>query len=125
MEAFASRKAVITCRDSGGPAELVQPARHLPVELLEQDLHRPADRFRLLAEEASLVDIALELLHGMDADGRILVVGHEPDFSRTVHDLTGAEIDFKKGGIAAVRTDGPAAELRVLLRPREIELIAG
>jgi len=23
-EAFASRKAVITCRDSGGPAELVQ-----------------------------------------------------------------------------------------------------
>src|SRR5262249_37997006 len=24
VEAFASRKAVITCRDSGGPAELVQ-----------------------------------------------------------------------------------------------------
>jgi len=70
-------------------------------------------------------DDALELLYGAGADGRILVVGHEPDFSQTIHDLTGAEVDLKKGGIAAVRTDGTTADLRVLLRPREVELIAG
>ena len=64
---------------------------------------------------------ALELLH---ADERILVVGHEPDFSQVVHDLTGGSIDMKKGGVAAVRLDGAHGELIVLLRPRELERLA-
>jgi phosphohistidine phosphatase len=65
-------------------------------------------------------DDALELLH---ADERILVVGHEPDFSQVVHDLTGARIDMKKGGVAGVRMDGTRGELIVLLRPRELDRI--
>ncbi len=56
-----------------------------------------------------------------DGDGRVLVIGHEPDFSQVVHDLTGARIDMKKGGIAGVRLDGSRGELIVLLRPRELE----
>ncbi len=56
-----------------------------------------------------------------DGDGRVVVVGHEPDFSTVVHDLTGARIDMKKGGIAGVRLDGAHGELIVLLRPRELE----
>jgi phosphohistidine phosphatase len=67
-------------------------------------------------------DDVVELLHAHDGDDRILIVGHEPTFSQVVHDFTGAEIDFKKGGIAAFRTSG---ELLVLLRPRELEAIAG
>ena len=67
---------------------------------------------------------ALEILAGADADARVLVVGHEPDFSQVVHDLTGARIDLKKGGVAAVRLDGSRGELLVLLRPRELESIA-
>src|SRR4051794_34534434 len=55
-----------------------------------------------LREGFSAAD-ALELLH---ADERVLVVGHEPDFSQVVHDLTGARIDLKKGGVAGVRLDG-------------------
>src|SRR4051812_18237814 len=43
----------------------------------------------------------LLLRHGDDA--KVLIVGHEPDFSQIVYDLTGARVDFKKGGIAAVR----------------------
>ena len=54
-------------------------------------------------------------------DERVLVVGHEPDFSQVVHDLTGAQIDMKKGGIAASGIDGARGELIVLLRPREID----
>ena len=50
-------------------------------------------------------------------------VGHEPDFSQVVHDLTGAQIDLKKGGIAGIRIDGARGELIVLLRPREIDRI--
>jgi phosphohistidine phosphatase len=68
--------------------------------------------------EGFSADDALELLH---ADERILVVGHEPDFSQVVHDLTGARIDMKKGGVAGVRMDGTRGELIVLLRPRELD----
>ena len=71
--------------------------------------------------EGFTADDALELLH---AHERILVVGHEPDFSQVVHDLTGAQIDLKKGGIAGIRIDGARGELIVLLRAREIERIA-
>jgi phosphohistidine phosphatase len=53
----------------------------------------------------------------------VLVVGHEPDFSQVVHDLTGARTDVKKGGIVGLRTEGAHGELIVLLRPREIERI--
>jgi phosphohistidine phosphatase len=56
---------------------------------------------------------------------RLLLVGHEPDFSQIVAELTGARIDLKKGGVAAVRLEGVGSELAVLLRPRELSLIAG
>jgi phosphohistidine phosphatase len=71
------------------------------------------------------VDDALELLAAGATNQRVLVVGHEPDFSQVVHDLTGARIDLKKGGIAAVRLDGTRGELIVLLRPRELARICG
>jgi phosphohistidine phosphatase len=66
---------------------------------------------------------ALDLMRAAGADQRVLVVGHEPDFSQVVHDLTGGSVDFKKGGIAAVRLDGSRGELIVLLRPRETDRI--
>jgi len=69
------------------------------------------------------VEGALELLAAAGPDQRVLVVGHEPDFSQVVHDLTGGRVDLKKGGIAAVRLDGTRGELIVLLRPRELEAI--
>jgi phosphohistidine phosphatase len=50
----------------------------------------------------------------------VLLVGHEPDFSQAVHGLTGARIDLKKGGLAGVE----GGELRVLLRPSELDAIA-
>src|SRR5918911_4632478 len=66
---------------------------------------------------------ALELMAAAGPDQRVLVVGHEPDFSQVVYDLTGARVDFKKGGVAAVRLDGSRGELIVLLRPRETDRI--
>ncbi len=69
---------------------------------------------------------AVELVGACGADERLLVVGHEPDFSQVVHDLTGARVDFKKGGVAGVRMEGTVGgELIVLLRPRELAAIAG
>jgi len=70
------------------------------------------------------LDTVKELLTA-HADGeRILVVGHNPSFEQVVLDLTGARIDFKKGGVAAMRVSGPRGELIALLRPRELESLA-
>lgn len=73
-----------------------------------------------LADGFSRLD-ALTLLEAHDADAHILVVGHEPSFSQVVYDFTGGRVDFKKGGIAALRASRTSGELLVLLRPREIE----
>ena len=50
----------------------------------------------------------------------VLLVGHDPDFSMAVHDLTGAQVRMKKGGLAGIE-DG---ELIVMLRPAELKAIA-
>ncbi|HEY4450753.1 MAG TPA: histidine phosphatase family protein [Solirubrobacteraceae bacterium] len=87
------------------------------------------DQRERLAMHAPLADgfdgvQALEAIAGLDADGRLLLVGHEPDMSRVLAQLTGARADVKKGGVAAVRLQGAGGELLVLLRPRELALIA-
>ena len=69
-------------------------------------------------------DDALELLYRHGADARVLVVGHEPSFSQVVYDFTGGRVDFKKGGVAAVRTERAGGELLALLRPKELESLA-
>ncbi len=51
----------------------------------------------------------------------VMLVGHDPSFSMTLHDLTGAQARMAKGGLAAIEK----GELLVLLRPMEIAAIAG
>lgn len=58
---------------------------------------------------------------------RLLLVGHEPDFSEVVRDLTGASIEMKKAGLAFVETnriEQDTGVLRWLLTPRQLQLIA-
>jgi phosphohistidine phosphatase len=54
--------------------------------------------------------------HGDD----VLLVGHDPSFSLTLHDLTGAQSRMRKGGLAGIAK----GELVVLLRPTELLAIA-
>jgi phosphohistidine phosphatase len=70
---------------------------------------------RRLAGEPFDVD---ELAVGLDD---VLLVGHDPSFSLTLHDLTGAQARMKKGGLAGIHK----GELVVLLRPLELSAIAG
>ena len=65
-----------------------------------------------------------ELLLSHQDDDEVLVVGHEPDLTQLIHDCTGARVDMKKGGLAAIRLSGASGELSVLMRPRELESIA-
>ena len=57
------------------------------------------------------------------ADGlgdHVMLVGHEPDFSLALHRMTGAQVRMKKAGLAAV----DRGELKVLLRPSELQALA-
>jgi phosphohistidine phosphatase len=49
----------------------------------------------------------------------VMLVGHDPDFSMAVHEMTGAQVRMKKGGLAGI----DRGELKVLLRPRELAAI--
>jgi hypothetical protein len=51
----------------------------------------------------------------------VLLVGHEPDFSRAIQLVTGGRVDLKKGSLAAL--DGSA--LITLLRPGTVRQVAG
>ena len=50
----------------------------------------------------------------------VLLVGHDPDFSEAVQVATGARVQMKKTGLAAIEE----RELKLLLRPGELEAIA-
>ena len=68
---------------------------------------------------------ALDLLAARDADAHLLIVGHEPDFSRLIGELTGASVKLKKGGVAMIDvTYASGGDLVVLARPRELVLMA-
>ncbi len=51
--------------------------------------------------------------------GEVLLVGHDPSFSLTLHDMTGAQVRMRKGGLAAI----DKGELIILLRPSELGAI--
>ncbi len=53
--------------------------------------------------------------------GDVLLVGHDPSFSLTLHDLTGAQARMRKGGLAGIAK----GELVTLMRPSELAAIAG
>jgi phosphohistidine phosphatase len=76
-----------------------------------------------LAEGFGVLDLRAAL-RGRGAHARILLVGHEPDLSGVIGAFTGARVDLKKGGLALVRLEGAAGELALLMRPRELELVA-
>lgn len=59
-----------------------------------------------------------QLAAGLD---NAMLVGHNPSMSTVLHDMTGARVHLRKGGIAAVK-DG---ELILLMTPQVLAAIAG
>ena len=100
---------------------------------LDLCLSSPKARARQTAELACAeLGVPVELddrLAGGDFDpvemaagrGEVLLVGHEPDFSRAVAIVTGSRVKFKKGGLAALDDH----LLHSLLRPKDLRAIAG
>ena len=92
---------------------------------------RSLDTAKIACEQLDGVEVQLEPKLGggpFDAEAlaaglgdEVMLVGHDPDFSMVVHDLTGAQVRMKKGGLAGIEK----GELKVLLRPKELKAIAG
>ena len=89
---------------------------------------RARDTARIACAEIAPEVEETEALAGGDFDphdvaaGRknVLLVGHEPDFSRAIQAATGARVDLKKGGLAAIDDE----VLVTLLRPAQLRAIA-
>lgn len=110
-----------------------------PEVIVTSPLARARRTAAIVAEELGMSDRLVEdsrLAHGFDA-GRLaeivesqgevaslMVVGHEPELSDTVAELTGGgRVDFKKGGLARVDVKGPQLDdgiLAWLLTPAQI-----
>jgi phosphohistidine phosphatase len=63
--------------------------------------------------------VELEAAAGTDRD--VLLVGHEPDFSRAIQAGTGGRVQLKKGGLVAI----DEGTLVAVLRPAHLRAIAG
>ena len=89
---------------------------------------RALETARIACEALGIQPEVTEALRGGDFDladlaagrGTVLLVGHEPDFSRAIQMTTGARVEMKKGGLAAI--DG--STLTSLLRPGQLRRIA-
>lgn len=71
--------------------------------------------------EAQLAGGSFDPLDLTAARGNVLLVGHEPDLSTAIAEITGARVKMKKGGLAAI----DERRLVALLRPAELAAIAG
>jgi phosphohistidine phosphatase len=97
-------------------------------ECLSSPKLRAAETAHLACEPLGVQVTDSDALRGGDFDldqltagrGDILLVGHEPDFSRAIELATGARVDLKKGGLAAIDDD----TLVALLRPAQVKAIA-
>jgi len=90
---------------------------------------RALDTARLACEALGIEPEIADALRGGDFDpaelaagrGNVLLVGHEPDFSRAIQLTTGGRVEMKKGGLASIAD----STLASLLRPGQIRRIAG
>ena len=101
-----------------------------PEVIVTSPLARARRTAEIVAEELGMSERLVEdrrLADGFDAGGlaeivareapaaSLMVVGHEPDFSATVAELTGGgRVDFKKGSLARVDVKGPLLDDGIL-----------
>jgi phosphohistidine phosphatase len=106
--------------------------------LLTSPLARARQTAEIIAEtldiSATVVDqLALgcnlrrlnEVLAGYSPAARVMLVGHEPDFSETIHALTGGWVVMKKGSLALVEAraiEPGAGMLHWLLPPKALRI---
>ena len=71
------------------------------------------------------VDVLDAVLRDAGDPGRVVIVGHDPDFSELLSELVGTQLEMKKGAFARVEIERPlrtgAGTLRWLLPPDSLK----
>jgi phosphohistidine phosphatase len=107
VRAIGSRLVAMGLRPESIVSSPLARARRT-AELVAEALDMTGD---LLVDERLAPGFDRAALAGVVADrgpaGSLMVVGHEPDFSETIGELTGGRVVCKKAGLARVDVDGP------------------
>jgi phosphohistidine phosphatase len=113
-------------------AKFLARLKFCPDVILTSPLPRASQTAEIAAEDLDCkVQVEPQLAHGfnlerlqgmlakMDASC-VMIVGHEPDFSAVVKELTGGEVKLAKAGVALIETDRNcrSGELRWLFTPK-------
>jgi phosphohistidine phosphatase len=137
----SARKLVGKGREqSARAARLLKHAGRLPAIVLTSPYARARETAEIFCETAGMPgpvsqswlacgmspDTALAELAGFNEFDRILIVGHEPDFSHLVTTLLGAAagaVQVKKGALVGIRIAPPSKRgtLRFLIPPKLAE----
>ena len=113
-------------------AEFLAALDFCPDRILSSPLPRARQTAEIAAERLEKeVTIEPKLAHGfnfgrlrdMIANAgleRVMFVGHEPEFSQVIEDLTGGKVKLSKAGVALLETDEgcKSGELRWLFPPK-------
>ena len=93
------------------------PRASQTAEIVAEHLKAPIEVTRKLSKSFSLQKLK-ELLAG-EAE-TVMLVGHEPNFSRVIKALTGGEVKLRKSGVARLTIDPDAMQGRLdwLLAPK-------
>lgn len=92
-------------------------------EIIASVLNQPVEIREELDFDFSLASLP-SFLNGMEANAEIMLVGHNPSMSEVVSELTGAQIDMKKGGLARIDLmSASTGELIWLIAPKVFDAI--
>ena len=113
-------------------AKFLERAKFLPDLIASSPLPRASQTAEIAAKQlGAKVQIEPELGHGFNLERLrriisktdvqcVVVVGHEPEFSAVIEELTGGKVKLAKAGIALVETDANCklGTLRWLFPPK-------
>jgi phosphohistidine phosphatase len=94
------------------------PRASQTAEIAAEHLRAPIETVKSLSKGFD-VDALKKLIREYDKIDSVMLVGHEPDFSRVIEKLTGGDVKLKKTGVARLDLDREkmTARLRWLLTP--------
>ena len=113
-------------------ARLLKRFKFAPDEILSSPLPRARETAAIVAKRLDVeVQLEPELAHGFNSERLrrivrktaaecVMIVGHEPEFSAVIKELTGGEVKLAKAGVALVEMDATSTsgKLRWLVPPK-------
>ena len=113
-------------------AEFLESLDFCADAILSSPLPRARQTAEIVADRIGReVTIQPKLAHGFNYDrlrdmiadtdaARVMIVGHEPEFSQVIEKLTGGKVKLSKAGVALLEIDrgGKSGELRWLFPPK-------